>query len=111
MLICQYVCFCCRSGSIRADAFRGHGLSLLEKTTLWGLRTRAVPAGVTALHSPGLVKLYDVFILLLLPQSVVSKLKLAEEKHEDSCGSKCFRWDEQCTVPEASMRPRSASAR
>src|SRR5699024_10892790 len=28
MLICQYVCYCCRPGSIRADAFRGHGLSL-----------------------------------------------------------------------------------
>src|SRR5699024_951339 len=84
--------------------------------------------GVTALHSPGLVKLYDVFILLLLPQSVVSKLKLAEEKHGDSLKKKpafsacdvsqrsfpCpvganvlggtsnrngFRWDEQCAVP------------
>src|SRR5699024_6566985 len=44
--------------------------------------------GVTALPSPGLVKLYDVFILLLLPQSVVSKLKLAEEKHEDSLKKK-----------------------
>ena len=94
MLICQYVCYCCRPGSIRAGAFRGHGLSLLEKTTLRGLQTRAISAGVTTLHSPGLVKLYDVFILLLLPQSVVSKLKLAGEKHGDSCGSKCFRWDE-----------------
>ncbi len=55
----------------------GHGLSLLEKTTLRGLRTRAIPAGqgtlrqhshrtkkiglyfrgVTARRSPGLVKL------------------------------------------------------
>src|SRR5699024_2865586 len=70
MLICQYVCYCCRPGSFRADAFRGHSLSLLEKITLRGLRTCAIPAGVTALHSPGLVKLYDVFILLL-PQSMV----------------------------------------
>src|SRR5699024_7474779 len=52
MLICQYVCHCCRPGSIRADAFRGRGLSLLEKTTLRGLRTRAIPAGVTALPHP-----------------------------------------------------------
>src|SRR5690625_3229095 len=52
------MCYCCRPGSLRADAFRGHGLSLLEKTTLRGLRTRAIPAGVTALHSPGLVKLF-----------------------------------------------------
>src|SRR5699024_9701120 len=33
----------------RWDAFRGHGLSLLEKTTLRGLRTHAFPAGVTHL--------------------------------------------------------------
>src|SRR5699024_12119960 len=56
-LIFQYVCYCYRPGPIRADAFRGHGLSLLEKTTLRSLRTRAIPAGVTALLSPGLVKL------------------------------------------------------
>src|SRR5699024_2500601 len=30
-----------RPGSLRADAFRGHGFSLLEKTTLRGLQTRA----------------------------------------------------------------------
>src|SRR5699024_2565802 len=29
MLICQYVCYCHRPGSIRADTFRGNGLSLL----------------------------------------------------------------------------------
>src|SRR5699024_1000476 len=29
MLICQYMCYCCRPGSPRADAFRGHGFSLL----------------------------------------------------------------------------------
>src|SRR5699024_1816966 len=99
-VIYQYVCYCCRLGSFRADAFRGHGLSLLAlakgMSTLFaknGLsrpslkycgvfghvlfpqmfsvgRVIAVP-GVTALHSLGLVKLYDVFILLL-PQSVVS---------------------------------------
>ena len=44
-----------RLGSLWADAFRGHGLSLLEKPTLRGLRTRAIPAGVTARHSPRLV--------------------------------------------------------
>jgi len=46
MLIFKFMCCCCRPGSIRADAFRGHGLSLLEKTTLRGLRTRAIPANV-----------------------------------------------------------------
>src|SRR5699024_8753962 len=56
-LIARDVCYRYRPGPIRADAFRGHGLSLLEKTTLRGLRTRAIPAGVTALLSPGLVKL------------------------------------------------------
>src|SRR5690625_7739247 len=35
------VCF-----PLRTVAFRGHGFSLLEKTTLRGLQTRAVPAGV-----------------------------------------------------------------
>src|SRR5699024_3572290 len=51
--------WCCyRPGSVRVDAFRGHGLSLLEKTTLRGLRTRAISAGVTTLLSPGLVKLF-----------------------------------------------------
>ena len=51
-------CYSRRPGSLRAGAFRGHGFSLLEKTTLRGLQTRAVPAGVTALHLPGLVKLF-----------------------------------------------------
>ena len=31
---------------LRTVAFRGHGFSLLEKPTLRGLQTRAVPAGV-----------------------------------------------------------------
>jgi len=72
------MCYSRRPGSLRADAFRGHGFSLLEKPTLRGLQTRAVPAGqgmlrqllhrtkkiglyfrgVTALHLPGLVKLF-----------------------------------------------------
>src|SRR5690625_4983314 len=132
MLICQYTRYCYRPGSIQADAFRGHGLSLLapargmstlsakdgfsrpslknlrlrllvtlrsmlprrkgaQKFTqvvpsLWGLRTRAIPAGqgrlrqllhrtkkivlyfrgVTALLSPGLVKLFteEFFVTL-----------------------------------------------
>jgi len=29
MLISKYLCCCCRPGPIPADAFRGHGLSLL----------------------------------------------------------------------------------
>ena len=35
---------CCFS--LRTVAFRGHGFSLLEKPTLRGLQTRAIPAGV-----------------------------------------------------------------
>src|SRR5699024_2605503 len=31
---------------LRTVAFRGHGFSLLEKPTLRGLQTRAIPAGV-----------------------------------------------------------------
>src|SRR5690625_4444428 len=92
MLIYHYVCYCCRPGSIRADAFRGHGLSLLEKTTLRGLRTRAIPAGQgrlrqllhrtkkiglyfrgdTALLSPGRVKLLYRKVHQLM-KSVLSK--------------------------------------
>ena len=53
-----------RPGSLVTDAFHGHGLSLLEKTTLRGLRTRAVPVGVTAPSDPGLVKLYDLLAIL-----------------------------------------------
>ena len=51
-----------RLGSLWADAFRGHGFSLLEKTTLRGLQTHAIPAGVTALRSPRLLKLFNVII-------------------------------------------------
>jgi len=47
-------------GSLRADAFRGPGFSLLEKIALRGLQTRAFPAGVTALHSPRLIRLFDL---------------------------------------------------
>src|SRR5690625_238526 len=52
-------CYSRRPGSLQADAFRGHGFSLLEKTTLRGLQTRAIPAGVTALHLPVLVRLTE----------------------------------------------------
>ena len=79
MLICQYMCYCCRPGSIRADAFRGHGLSLLEKTTLRGLRTRAIPAGVTALLSPGLVMwLMLIFVLVLMVVNAIPAKKNTE---------------------------------
>ena len=49
----------------------GHGLSLLERGTLRGLRTRAVPAGVTARSEPGLVKLpvEEFFVPFLAKQS------------------------------------------
>src|SRR5690625_1208156 len=89
-----------RLGSLWADAFRGHGLSLLKKTTLRGLRTHAIPAGVTARRSPRLVCafLIVIFIILLSQQlffcskqrvltiKVQFAPTLAEEKHEDSCG-------------------------
>src|SRR5699024_12351288 len=77
----------------------------LHRTKKIGLYFR----GVTALHSPGLVKLYDDFILLLLPQSVVSKLKLAEEKHGDSCGSRGLDETPQCVSTRRLIsRPRNA---
>ena len=71
-----------RLGSLRADAFRGHGFSLLAPArgmpalsakdgfsrpslalpSLRGLQTRAFPAGVTALRSPRLLKLFNAII-------------------------------------------------
>src|SRR5699024_10038046 len=87
----------------------GTASASLRKPLCGGLQTRAIPAGVTALHSPGLVKLYDDFILLLLPQSVVSKLKLAEEKHGDSCGSRGLDETPQCVSTRRLIsRPRKA---
>src|SRR5690625_1145778 len=109
MLICQSVCYCCRPGSIRADAFRGHGLSLLEKTTLWGLRTRAIPARVNALLSPGLVMwLMLIFIIVLLQLMVVNAIP-AEEIHEDSWGRKGLGETPECVSTRRLIsRPRKA---
>src|SRR5690625_132183 len=63
MLICQYMCYCCRPGSIRADAFRGHGLSLLEKTTFSACdvsqRSFPCPAGGKASMRPRVAKLAE----------------------------------------------------
>src|SRR5699024_9328349 len=120
MLICQYVCYCYRPGSLRADAFRGHGLSLLQKTTLRGLRTRAIPAGVTALHSPGLVKLFteQQFFITSFSYSIVLLANAipAARIHEDSLKKKgtfsaCDVSQRSFPCPagaKASMRPRSA---
>ena len=48
-----------RPGSLRAVLSAGTASAPEEKTTLRGLRTRAVPAGVTTLRSPGLVRYID----------------------------------------------------
>src|SRR5690625_644288 len=90
MLSCQYVFYCCRPGSIRADAFRGHGLSLLEKTTLRGLRTRAIPAGVTALLIRTGKAIYGRFLchLIQLKNCVIGKCLPAARIHEDSLKKK-----------------------
>ncbi len=59
-----------RPGSLRADAFRGHGLSLLAgKPPLRGLRTRAVPTGVTALRSPELGSVMAQFTAIKTPNN------------------------------------------
>src|SRR5699024_5702355 len=66
---------------LQTVAFRGHGFSLLEKPTLRGLQTRAVPAGV---NGPPLqttiVMVKSNYTVLLL------NTMLAKEIHEDSCG-------------------------
>ncbi len=82
------MCISRRPGSLRVDAFRGHGLSLLEKTTLRGLRTRAVPAGVT---TPPLTRTSEVvgyFIEHLLLRLMIVNTIPAEEIHGDSGGRK-----------------------
>src|SRR5699024_444872 len=50
-------CYSRRPGSLQADAFRGHGFSLLEKTTLRDLQAR--PGGRTAPQLPELGRLTE----------------------------------------------------
>ena len=72
-------------GPLRADAFRGHGFSLSGRKPLpTSLQTRAVPAGVIALRSPGLVTATTFFSWI--PLLEVREAILAEEIHVDSCG-------------------------
>ncbi|MUV37736.1 hypothetical protein JNUCC1_01542 [Lentibacillus sp. JNUCC-1] len=101
---------------LREVAFRGHGLSLLaERPPLWGLRTRAVPAGVDfpPLQSlyviqwlgrfcpkpsmndfslPAIINVYTQFKLSsVLPTKAGRKVNTshpARGKHGDSCGRK-----------------------
>src|SRR5699024_3630784 len=93
-------CISRRPGSLRVDAFRGHGLSLLEKTTLRGLRTRAIPAGVTTLHLPGLMKWLDANFCTRTTIANGSKCKTSEGNTRRLLGGE-----------KASARPRSALAR
>src|SRR5699024_3929761 len=95
-------CYSRRPGSLQADAFRGHGFSLLEKTTLRGLQTRAIPAGVTALHLPELVRLTEKNLLL-------ANAIPATRIHEDSCGRKGIGGTPQCvSTRRPTSRPRKA---
>src|SRR5690625_7718984 len=68
------VCF-----PLRTVAFRGHGFSLLEKTTLRGLQTRAVPAGVNGPPLQTNIIIVKASYAVLLPKTM-----LAKEIHEDS---------------------------
>src|SRR5699024_2225165 len=95
-------CYSRRPGSLQADAFRGHGFSLLEKTTLRGLQTRAIPAGVTALHLPALVRLTENNLLLA---TAIPATRI----HEDSCGRKGIGGTPQCvSTRRPTSRPRKA---
>src|SRR5690625_2437254 len=99
-------CISRRPGSLRVDAFRGHGLSLLEKTTLWGLRTRAIPAGVTTLHLPGLMKWGDAYFCT---RTTLANAIPAEEIHGDSWGSKGIGETPECVSTRRLIsRPRKA---
>jgi len=136
------------SGIDPGGCFRGHGLSLLEKTTLWCLRTRAIPAGqerlrqllhrtkkiglyfrgVTALLSPGLVKLFYGKVHQLM-KSVISKhytnnpytrrllekethffcVRCFSRKLSLSCGRKGLGGTPQCvSTRRPTSRPRKA---
>src|SRR5699024_11482894 len=72
------VCF-----PLRTVAFRGHGFSLLEKPTLWGLQTRAVPAGVNGPPLQTIIVIVKSYYTVLLPNTI-----LAKEIHEDSLKKK-----------------------
>src|SRR5699024_7966976 len=50
-------------------AFRGHGFSLLEKPTLWGLQTRAVPAGVNGPPLQTTITIVKMIYIVLLPNT------------------------------------------
>ena len=100
------MCYCRRPGSFRADAFRGHGFSLLEKNTLRGLQTRAVPAGVTALHSPGLVEYWDAFYRTVTTIVDGYNCNTSVGNHEDSCGN-----SEDDETPQRSLRGGPSRAR
>ena len=88
-------CVSRRPGSLRVDAFRGHGLSLLEKTTLRGLRTRAIPANVFGgasnrsprSHHPPLTRTMKWLYAEFCTHTTIangSKCNTSEEKHGDS---------------------------
>src|SRR5699024_12478414 len=109
MLICQYMCYCYRPGSFRVDAFRGHGLSLCKKTTLRGLRTRAIPAGVTTLHLSGLMKWLDASFCPRTTIANGSKCKTSEEIHVDSWGRKGIGESSQSVITRRqTSHPRQA---
>src|SRR5690625_4958977 len=115
MLICRYVCYCCRPGSIRADAFRGQRFSFLGSKSHFlrdlqlGLRLLvpsksfvAFPAGVTALLSPGLERLFkeEVFIISFSKRIVLlAKSIPAVRIYDPSSGMPA--WDEK---PDFSRR-------
>ena len=74
-----------RPGSLRADAFRGHGFSLYGRKLLpMSFQTRAIPSGV---HRPTLTRLVRVHFLLLITMLIIgSEPILVEETHVDFCG-------------------------
>src|SRR5690625_3667295 len=76
------------SAELGRFGFHSSYLSLLEENTLRGLRTHAIPAGVTALRSPR---------LLWLSYTVMStKNNPAKEIHVASCGSRGLGETPQC---------------
>jgi len=66
---------------LRTVAFRGHGFRLLENSTLRGLQTRAIPAGVNGPPLQTSIVIVKARYTELLPNTM-----LAKEIHDDSCG-------------------------
>ncbi len=97
LIFFEVVCFCCRQGSLRADAHLRARPQPRSENHSSGLRTRAFPAGVTAHSDAGLVKLH--YVLLDNASTVIVATFSSSGKYTESSAGR-----------EASVSQRSALA-